>query len=61
MRYNNAIISSTSDFGTWWKNLANEFKSDSRVIFDIMNEPHVRAFQFNVVPFANFFYHRIWT
>ncbi|KAG8710992.1 hypothetical protein FRC09_020832 [Ceratobasidium sp. 395] len=40
MRYNNGIISSTSDFSTWWKNLANEFKSNSRVIFDIMNEPH---------------------
>jgi endoglucanase len=40
MRYNNAIITSTSDFQTWWKNLANEFKSNTRVIFDIMNEPN---------------------
>ncbi|KAF8149888.1 endoglucanase [Crassisporium funariophilum] len=40
MRYNNAIITSTSDFQTWWKNLANEFKSNSKVIFDIMNEPN---------------------
>lgn len=40
MIYNGATISSTSDFGTWWKNLANEFKSDSNVVFDIMNEPH---------------------
>ncbi|PPQ67529.1 hypothetical protein CVT25_006070 [Psilocybe cyanescens] len=40
MRYNNGIISSTSDFSTFWKNLANEFKSTANVIFDIMNEPH---------------------
>ncbi|TFK40409.1 endoglucanase [Crucibulum laeve] len=40
MRYNNAVITSTSNFQTWWKNLANEFKSNSKVIFDIMNEPH---------------------
>ncbi|KAF9468040.1 endoglucanase [Collybia nuda] len=40
MRYNGAIITSTANFQTWWKNLANEFKSNSRVIFDIMNEPY---------------------
>ncbi|KAF9003957.1 endoglucanase [Cyathus striatus] len=40
MRYNGAVITSTSNFQTWWKNLANEFKSNSHVIFDIMNEPH---------------------
>ncbi|KAF5382103.1 hypothetical protein D9615_004377 [Tricholomella constricta] len=40
MRYNGAVITSTSNFQTWWKNLANEFKSNSRVIFDIMNEPY---------------------
>ncbi|QRV81254.1 Cellulase (glycosyl hydrolase family 5 protein) [Ceratobasidium sp. AG-Ba] len=40
MRYNNAIISSTTDFATWWKNLANEFKNDPKIIFDINNEPH---------------------
>ncbi|PAV16406.1 endoglucanase [Pyrrhoderma noxium] len=40
MIYNGATISSTSDFATWWKNLANEFKSNSNVVFDIMNEPH---------------------
>ncbi|EJD44168.1 endoglucanase [Auricularia subglabra TFB-10046 SS5] len=40
MRYNNGIISNTTTFQTWWKNLANEFKSDSRVIFDVQNEPH---------------------
>ncbi|KAF8594706.1 endoglucanase [Ceratobasidium sp. AG-I] len=40
MRYNNAIISSTANFQTFWKNLANEFKSDPKIIFDVMNEPH---------------------
>ncbi|KAF8071917.1 endoglucanase [Lyophyllum atratum] len=40
MRYNGAVITSTANFQTWWKNLANEFKSNSRVIFDIMNEPN---------------------
>ncbi|KAG9076234.1 hypothetical protein FS749_012016 [Ceratobasidium sp. UAMH 11750] len=51
MRYNNGVISSTTDFSTWWKNLATQFKSDSKVIFDIMNEPHdipaSTAFQLN--------------
>ncbi|KAG9093811.1 hypothetical protein FRC06_011371 [Ceratobasidium sp. 370] len=40
MRYNGNIITSTSDFSTFWKNLSNVFKSNSRVIFDIMNEPN---------------------
>ncbi|TFY71160.1 hypothetical protein EVG20_g1857 [Dentipellis fragilis] len=40
MIYNGATISSTSTFQTWWKNLSNEFKTDSHVIFDVMNEPH---------------------
>jgi len=40
MRYNGAVITSTANFQTWWKNLANEFKSNSKVIFDIMNEPY---------------------
>ncbi|KAJ3476134.1 hypothetical protein NLI96_g11376 [Meripilus lineatus] len=40
MIYNGATITSTSNFQTWWKNLSNEFKSNSNVIFDIMNEPH---------------------
>ena len=31
-RYNGAIISSTSDFGTFWKNLATVFKSNSKVV-----------------------------
>ncbi|KAF9048642.1 endoglucanase [Panaeolus papilionaceus] len=40
MRYNHAIITSTSNFQTWWKNFSNEFKSNSKVIFDVMNEPN---------------------
>ncbi|KAB5588419.1 hypothetical protein CTheo_8140 [Ceratobasidium theobromae] len=40
LRYNGAIISSTSNFQTWWKNLASQFKSDSKVIFDVQNEPY---------------------
>ena len=40
MRYNNAVISSTTTFGNWWKALASQFASDSHVIFDVMNEPH---------------------
>ncbi|CAE6437902.1 unnamed protein product [Rhizoctonia solani] len=39
MRYNGNIITSTSDFQTWWKNLATQFKDDSKVIFDVQNEP----------------------
>ncbi|KAG6899562.1 hypothetical protein C0993_009231 [Termitomyces sp. T159_Od127] len=40
MRYNGAIISSNSDFSTFWTNLANQFKSNSHVIFDLQNEPN---------------------
>jgi len=40
MRYNGNTITSTANFQTWWTNLANQFKSNSKVIFDIMNEPH---------------------
>ena len=40
MRYNHNIITSTSDFAKFWTNLANQFKSNSRVIFDIINEPN---------------------
>ncbi|QRV93546.1 Cellulase (glycosyl hydrolase family 5 protein) [Ceratobasidium sp. AG-Ba] len=40
MIYNGANIASTTDFATWWKNLASQFKSNSKVVFDIMNEPH---------------------
>ncbi|KAJ3545968.1 hypothetical protein NMY22_g2236 [Coprinellus aureogranulatus] len=40
MRYNGQTITDTNAFSTWWGRLANEFKSNNRVIFDIMNEPH---------------------
>ncbi|KAJ6504067.1 endoglucanase [Mycena vitilis] len=40
MLYDNAAISSTQDFQTFWTNLAGEFKSNSKVIFDVMNEPN---------------------
>jgi endoglucanase len=40
MRYNGAIITSTSTFQQWWQNLATEFKSNANVIFDVMNEPY---------------------
>ncbi|KAJ7126929.1 endoglucanase [Mycena epipterygia] len=40
MIYNNAAITSTSAFQTFWTNLAGQFKSNPRVIFDVMNEPN---------------------
>ncbi|KAF9449521.1 glycoside hydrolase family 5 protein [Macrolepiota fuliginosa MF-IS2] len=40
MRFNGAVISDNNAFATLWKNLANEFKSNSHVIFDLMNEPN---------------------
>ncbi|KAJ7903429.1 endoglucanase [Mycena olivaceomarginata] len=40
MIYNNAPISNTADFQKFWTNLAGQFKSNSRVIFDVMNEPN---------------------
>lgn len=39
-RYNGEIISSTSDFQTFWTNVATEFADNSNVIFDCNNEPH---------------------
>ncbi|KAI9658343.1 MAG: Endoglucanase gh5-1 [Bathelium mastoideum] len=39
-RYDGNIITSTSDFGTFWKNLATPFKGNSKVIFDTNNEYH---------------------
>lgn len=38
--YNGATLTSTSDFQTFWTNLANEFVDNEHVIFDIMNEPY---------------------
>ncbi|KAK7033176.1 OPT oligopeptide transporter protein-domain-containing protein [Favolaschia claudopus] len=40
MIYNGAAISSTSDFQKFWTNLAGQFKSNTHVVFDVMNEPH---------------------
>ncbi|KAG8954670.1 hypothetical protein FRC04_011103 [Tulasnella sp. 424] len=40
MRYNGSIISDTTAFTTWWKNLSALFKSNSHVIFDLQNEPN---------------------
>ncbi|CAG8075037.1 unnamed protein product [Penicillium nalgiovense] len=39
-RYNGEIMSSTSDFQTFWKNVAGEFLSNELVIFDTNNEYH---------------------
>ncbi|KAJ5669084.1 CAZyme family GH5 [Penicillium macrosclerotiorum] len=39
-RYNGEIISSTSDFQTFWENVAGQFKSNDLVIFDTNNEYH---------------------
>ncbi|KAG8982989.1 hypothetical protein FRB90_006377, partial [Tulasnella sp. 427] len=40
MRYNGSIISDSTAFTTWWKNLATLFKDNSHVIFDLQNEPY---------------------
>ncbi|KAJ6576546.1 endoglucanase [Mycena vulgaris] len=40
MNYNNAPISSTTDFQKFWTNLAGQFKNNNNVIFDVMNEPN---------------------
>lgn len=37
-RYNSEIITSTSDFGAFWKTLATSFKSNDLVVFDTNNE-----------------------
>lgn len=39
-RYNQAIITSTSDFKTFWGNLAKEFATNEKAIFDCNNEFH---------------------
>jgi endoglucanase len=39
-RYDNTIFTSTSDFQTYWTNVATEFKSNDNVIFDCNNEFH---------------------
>ncbi|PBP18531.1 endo-beta-1,4-glucanase [Diplocarpon rosae] len=42
-RYAGSIISSTADFKTFWTNVATEFKSNDKVIFDCNNEFHDMA------------------
>ncbi|KAK4539263.1 hypothetical protein LTR36_000841 [Oleoguttula mirabilis] len=42
-RFNGAIITSTSDFQTWWQHVAAVYKSNSKVIFDTNNEYHDMA------------------
>ncbi|KAF2217290.1 glycoside hydrolase family 5 protein [Cercospora zeae-maydis SCOH1-5] len=37
-RYYGQIMTSTQDFGTWWKNVATVYKNNDRVIFDTNNE-----------------------
>lgn len=37
-RFNGQTISSASDFGTWWKNVAAQYKNNDKVIFDTNNE-----------------------
>ncbi|KZV68271.1 carbohydrate-binding module family 1 protein [Peniophora sp. CONT] len=40
MIYNGAQITSTSNFKSFWTNLATKFAGNANVIFDLMNEPH---------------------
>ncbi|KAG8941714.1 hypothetical protein FRC03_004169, partial [Tulasnella sp. 419] len=40
LRYNGSVITDEAAFTIWWTNLATEFKSDPKVVFDINNEPH---------------------
>lgn len=37
-RFEGNIITSTSDFETFWKNIATVLKSDTKIIFDTNNE-----------------------
>ncbi|OJJ71721.1 hypothetical protein ASPBRDRAFT_30120 [Aspergillus brasiliensis CBS 101740] len=39
-RFEGSIITSTSDFKTWWTNVATEFADNDKVIFDTNNEYH---------------------
>lgn len=41
-RFNGAIITSTTDFQSWWTKVAAQFKGNGKVIFDTNNE-YVRA------------------
>ncbi|KAH8884875.1 glycoside hydrolase [Thozetella sp. PMI_491] len=39
-RYNGAVITDVTGFGTFWKNLATAFQSNTKAIFDTNNEYH---------------------
>ncbi|RDW69037.1 glycoside hydrolase family 5 protein [Aspergillus mulundensis] len=39
-RFNGEIISTPSDFKTWWQNVATQFADNKNVIFDTNNEYH---------------------
>ncbi|KXJ90378.1 glycoside hydrolase superfamily [Microdochium bolleyi] len=39
-RYRKEIITDTAAFGTFWRNLATQFKSNPKVVFDTNNEYH---------------------
>lgn len=39
-RYGGSVFTSTTDFGTFWANLATEFADNDNVIFDCNNEFH---------------------
>ncbi|EKM78803.1 hypothetical protein AGABI1DRAFT_85704 [Agaricus bisporus var. burnettii JB137-S8] len=40
MRFNGQVITDANAFATFWTHLSSEFKSNSNVIFDLMNEPN---------------------
>ena len=39
-RYYGNIITDATGFQAWWKTVATQFASNSKVIFDCNNEPH---------------------
>ena len=39
-RFYGNIINDTAGFGTWWKNVASQYKSNTLVVFDTNNEYH---------------------
>lgn len=43
-RYNGAVITDTSAFGTFWKNLATPFKSNANVVCTL-DSPYSRFYQ----------------
>ncbi|OLN85427.1 Endoglucanase gh5-1-like protein 1 [Colletotrichum chlorophyti] len=39
-RFYDNVITDTAGFQTWWKNFANQFKNNDKVVFDTNNEYH---------------------